>query len=518
MAETATATSADQASSDASGAVAAPVRTCARGTHLTPGGGECEPCRKAREATLQRSALSSAAATRAVPSIVGDVLATSGRPLDATTRRPHEQRFARDFSHVRVHADARAAQSARAVDARADPVGSHIAFGAGEFAPDTPAGAGLLGHELTHVVQQQRGTAGEAHELRVVEDPALERDADRQAVGEGRTSPPVALQRASKPGWTGSPASSLNVGQTAVGSIRRLPIENLTEGNQEDVSGAAESTKGRAIVLLHTTFDATKRADVLIHFHGHNVGYRESGGVHRDRDVYRIEQQIEASKKAQLIGVLPQGTPGSWFGASGAGKAREKSFSSDAYLRDVFAKLKSVGVWSAPPPIGNVMISGHSGAGELINEKLLGGAPTSSLPSAVGRLAEVALFDGVNGPNEFLALEKWLEGQLNADRAKVAGLPDRAARLAYLQTSMRFRAYFTDNAYYSKWHIGPLPAGDKRLAGKKPLAQFVVGWFAANAAALGGTSSAEFKALRRNYDVVQVGHPDHEQVMAQRKR
>src|SRR5436305_1678130 len=83
----------------------------------------------------------------------------------------------------------------------------------------------------------------------------------RAAVGSERASPRGSLQRASKPGWTGSSARSLNVGEKVIGNVRRLPIENLTEGNQEETRGAAESTKGRAIILLHAQFDPTKRAD-----------------------------------------------------------------------------------------------------------------------------------------------------------------------------------------------------------------------------------------------------------------
>jgi len=65
-----------------------------------------------------------------------------------------EPRFGRDFGRVRVHDDARADASARALGARAFTVGESIVFGAGEHAPATAAGQRLLAHELTHVVQQ----------------------------------------------------------------------------------------------------------------------------------------------------------------------------------------------------------------------------------------------------------------------------------------------------------------------------------------------------------------------------
>jgi hypothetical protein len=70
-----------------------------------------------------------------------------------------EPRFGYDFSGVRIHTDARAAELAGAIQARAFAVGQEIFFGAGEFAPETSHGRQLMAHELTHVVQQERGAA-----------------------------------------------------------------------------------------------------------------------------------------------------------------------------------------------------------------------------------------------------------------------------------------------------------------------------------------------------------------------
>jgi Domain of unknown function (DUF4157) len=94
-------------------------------------------------------------AVQSVPQIVNNVLSSNGQPLEAATRAYFEGRFGHDFSTTRVHADARAAESARAVGARAYTVGPHVVFGTGEYTLETPAGMRLLAHELTHVVQQQ---------------------------------------------------------------------------------------------------------------------------------------------------------------------------------------------------------------------------------------------------------------------------------------------------------------------------------------------------------------------------
>jgi hypothetical protein len=111
--------------------------------------------------------------------LVHEVLNSPGHPLDAGARSFLEPRFGRDFGDVRVHTDARAAASARAVNALAYTVGQHVVFGAGQYQPAAEDGRKLLAHELAHVTQQAGGwharlMIGPAH------DP-LEQEADRIA-------------------------------------------------------------------------------------------------------------------------------------------------------------------------------------------------------------------------------------------------------------------------------------------------------------------------------------------------
>jgi len=99
-------------------------------------------------------------ASTATPKITSSVVSNihamngGGRPLPATTRAFFEPRFGTDLSQVRVHMDSRAATTAHSIQARAFTVGSNIAFGAGQYAPEAHEGKQLLAHELTHVVQQ----------------------------------------------------------------------------------------------------------------------------------------------------------------------------------------------------------------------------------------------------------------------------------------------------------------------------------------------------------------------------
>lgn len=84
---------------------------------------------------------------------IDDATRRGGQPLPPDSRHFMESRFGSDFSMVRVHADARADEMARHLQARAFTTGNHVFFAAGEFQPDHEPGQHLLAHELTHVVQ-----------------------------------------------------------------------------------------------------------------------------------------------------------------------------------------------------------------------------------------------------------------------------------------------------------------------------------------------------------------------------
>ena len=122
---------------------------------------EEETRKKEDEPPVQRKAAARGGPST-VPPIVGEVLRTSGQPLDAGTRARMESRLGVDLSRVRIHADAQAARSAEAVDARAYTVGDDVVFASGEYSPRTADGQRLLAHELAHVVQQGGGARAPA--------------------------------------------------------------------------------------------------------------------------------------------------------------------------------------------------------------------------------------------------------------------------------------------------------------------------------------------------------------------
>ena len=105
-------------------------------------------------AIVQRNVQSTAASLPAAPAVVDDGLSSSGQSLDGASRAFFEPRFNRDFGGVRIHADAAAARSAHALNARAYTVGQQIVFGQGQYSPQSDEGKRLLAHELAHVLQQ----------------------------------------------------------------------------------------------------------------------------------------------------------------------------------------------------------------------------------------------------------------------------------------------------------------------------------------------------------------------------
>jgi len=84
-----------------------------------------------------------------------------GESLKNEVRNFYEPRFGYDCSNVKVHTDSVAAKSAQSINAMAYTSGNNIVFNSGQYSPNTESGKRLLGHELTHVIQQSySGAAG----------------------------------------------------------------------------------------------------------------------------------------------------------------------------------------------------------------------------------------------------------------------------------------------------------------------------------------------------------------------
>ena len=135
---------------------------------------------------------------------------SGGRSLPEPLRMKMESSFGQDFSDVRIHEGA----EATSIGAHAYTVGPHIYFRPGLYAPHQQRGQALLGHELTHVVQQRAGRVApsEGAGVPINANPALESEAD-SAGARAATGQTVALQ--------GNPAESA---RGATGPSQATPV------------------------------------------------------------------------------------------------------------------------------------------------------------------------------------------------------------------------------------------------------------------------------------------------------
>jgi hypothetical protein len=142
-----------------------------------------------------------------------------------------EGSFGEDFSDVEINANSQSAVDAGAL---AYTQGNNINFAPSQFKPDTQSGQELLGHELTHVVQQRKGQVnptGEVNGMPLNDDKRLENEADNKGkeAAQMKTGPDGYASRAL------GMRSRLGGSQSAM-----MPIQRHIKGSQELKDGKME--------------------------------------------------------------------------------------------------------------------------------------------------------------------------------------------------------------------------------------------------------------------------------------
>jgi len=114
------------------------------------------------------------------PSLLNFRPSGGGQRLPESVQKKMESFFGTDFSDVRIHVG----QEASSIGALAFTYGSDLYFAHGQYDPHTSHGQRLLGHELTHVLQQRAGRVRNpfGSGVAVVQDPGLEAEAERMGV------------------------------------------------------------------------------------------------------------------------------------------------------------------------------------------------------------------------------------------------------------------------------------------------------------------------------------------------
>ncbi len=123
----------------------------------------------------------------------------SGQPLPEPIQKKMESFFNTSFADVRVHIG----HEASTIGALAFTHGTDLYFAPGQYNPQSSQGQQLLGHELTHVVQQRAGRVRNplGTGVAVVQDPALEVEAER--MGLRAASAVLPIQAKPKPAGVG---------------------------------------------------------------------------------------------------------------------------------------------------------------------------------------------------------------------------------------------------------------------------------------------------------------------------
>lgn len=122
-----------------------------------------------------------------------------GVPLDPNIRSKVEFFFKADFSAVRIHVGV----AAKMIGAVAFTMGNHIYWALGHYQPYTRSGLRLLGHELTHVLQQRlewvRNPSGST--IAVTQDPVLEEEANQlgEWLASGEAFPAASIREIDTP-------------------------------------------------------------------------------------------------------------------------------------------------------------------------------------------------------------------------------------------------------------------------------------------------------------------------------
>jgi hypothetical protein len=456
-------------------------------------GAACEECNDRTPLHIQRFTTQPTGQVGFAPASVTRVLATSGRPLEPALRQDMEQRFGHDFSRVRVHTGAAAAQSTRDVNAHAYTVGTEIVFGARKFAPESREGKNLLAHELTHVVQQEGASASRLFRQPDLTDVGLtpktpEPRSLRETLAVRSLDPdeldleieqlqqwlyahlqhPEArrlwselsrLQKSANPGRKGGWPDASTKGEAwndripkQVGKIWRIAIAGLKGGTTKPFKGGdsahtTETADQRAIVLIPDGFEPDKPVEVLLYFHGHTEAWRGHYAGYRQRSF----KQTDETKKAGLVSddtvrdvaldqienQVEQSGHRQMIGilAQGGPQHQFGEINADVYIEDVLKRVNAEypAHLKKVPSSWKVLLSGHSGGGFEVRGIL------SSDSRKPANLKAIILFDANNMSDE---IGQRLEADLKflADPAK-----NDADRSAYLTARPSVRVFATSN-------------------------------------------------------------------------
>jgi hypothetical protein len=302
--------------------------------------------------------------------------------------------------------------------------------------------------------------------------------------------------------WSGAVAGGWNAQVTSVGGSLRIPVAGLRTGvaSTDSPKETSESAEQRAIVVVPDTANLSSgTVEVLLHFHGQNIGYRQRSreGTVRDVEVDQIEQQLAASGR-NIVAVLPQGTVAGLI-ETDPSRSKFGIGNATAYVNDALAKALPQ-IPSARRPAGatltarRLVVSGHSAGGGYAAAYA---SDTHAAKTEVEWLDSppLLLFDGINNAKELQLLKTILEGWLQDDLRFLSAASDPMALLSKRGTIFRSTAGAGSSAVYTQMNT--------------QLSTWLKKWFKDNAS---GLSSGVVDAWRGQYLILSRKGTHDEQV------
>jgi hypothetical protein len=213
-----------------------------------------------------------------------------------------EPRFGHDFSQVRLHTDARAAESARAVNARAFTVGRNVVFASGTYVPNTPDGRRLLAHELTHTLQQRDTHDAVSAPLRITApNDSHEDEADNIARG---VRGDVAPEHSAAGERDAAPVSVTQTGaQIARQSV--WPFDDTPQDRLEEAKGLLlklQEGNLRRLISVGTVIELNSTdGSPAKYFSLETAWHKIQGGVLLNESSFEIKEVSQPDPKARKI-------------------------------------------------------------------------------------------------------------------------------------------------------------------------------------------------------------------------
>ncbi|MFN8397208.1 MAG: DUF4157 domain-containing protein [Bacteroidia bacterium] len=161
-----------------------------------------------------------------------------------------ESAFGQDFSDVSIHTDSQVSKSAGAL---AHTQGNEVHFAPGQFKPETQSGQELLGHELTHVVQQRQGrveaTGSTPNGMPLNDNKGLESEADQM----GKAAAAGTMQKKAA-GGSGSPKGGAS-------QMKKGPVQRKAFANDQEKEQFFADYQARADEILARWYEKTTTKD-----------------------------------------------------------------------------------------------------------------------------------------------------------------------------------------------------------------------------------------------------------------